>query len=312
MKKWLVFSLAGFVAAVLWGGQAFTQADNPKSALKPTFLAPTPGLYVHGWPAFTVSYPKDWTVQTTMPWENFRAAAARKDLPPSPALVVRVFTWFAPLSSMNWVFRTFVSTLGVGKDFKALYDRPTQLTDSTPAQEAEIEWTFMSGPRLNSFLLAAKKDATFIIVSIDHDQGKIGEDLKKIAYSLRLMPDQEKPVQVPDDVRAFLDQYSSHLVSRDLGKIMADYSDNFRHTGLSKEQVGTSIQTTPDSPIIRGGGLTSSSATVTIFEPHGDKAYIDGFFTEKHKEDPLPVTKAMWYMQIIKENGQWKWYGNQK
>ncbi len=312
MKKCMVFSLACVVAFVLWGGQAFAQANNPKGALKPTLLAPTPGLYVHGWPAFTVSYPKDWTVQPTMRLENFRVAAPRQGLPASPTLVVRVFTGFSPLSSMSWIFRFLVAKPGLGKDFKTLYDRLTQLADGTPAQEAEIEWTYMNGPRVNSFVLAAKKDATWIMVSIDHDQGKIGEELKRIAYSLKLLPDQEKPVQVPNDVRAFLDQYTSHVVSRDLGRIMADFSDNFLNTGYSKDSVGTWIQTNPDSPIIHGGGLTSESATVTVFEPHGDKAYIDGFFTNKYKEDPLPVTWYMGFQQIIKENGQWKWYGNQK
>jgi len=313
MKKCMMFSLVCLIAAALWGGQAFAQADNPAGALKPTFLAPTSGLYVHGWPAFTVSYPKDWMVQPPMKFEYFRVGAARQGSPPSPTLTVGVFGPFpfsAPLSMTNLFFRGTREL--TGKDFKTLSDKPTQLADGTPAQEAEIEWTFMDGPRLNTFVLAAKKDATWIWVHIHHDQGKIGDDLKRIAYSLKLMPAQEKPVQVPDDVRAFLDRVAGNMVSHDLSKIMADYSDNFLCTGTSKDSAGWMIQTSPDGPIIRAGGVTSMSATVTVFESHGDKAYIDGFFTSKYKEDPTPVTAAMANQQIIKENGQWKWYGNQK
>jgi hypothetical protein len=311
MKKCIIFSLACALAAVRWGGDVVAQADNPAGALKPTLLAPTPGSYVHGWPAFTVSYPKDWAVQPTMPLESFRAAAVRQGLPPGPTLTVTSFVWFAPLSDMSLFFRGGVA-MGGGKDFDILYDRPTKLADGTPAQEQEIEWTLVNGPKINSFLLGAKKDDTWIIVAIHSDQGKIGDDLKRITYSLKLMAAREKPVRVPDDIRAFLDRVAINLVSRDLGKIMADYSDSFHNTGLSKDNTGTFIQTNPDSPIIRGGGLTSMSATVTVFEPHGDKAYIDGFFTEKSKEDPLPVTRAMANQQIIKENGRWKWYGDQK
>jgi putative intracellular protease/amidase len=311
MKKSIVFFLA-YVAVVLLVGPAFAQDENPADVLKPTFLAPIPGLYVHGWPAFTVSYPKEWAGQPAKPFENFRAAASRQGLPAPPFLTVSVFVWFTPLNEMYQFVLAGMTIGGVGKDFKVLFNRPTRLADGTPGQEAEVEWTFMNGPRLNSFVLAVKKDATWIMVSIHHDQGKTGDDLKRIAYSLKLMPELEKPVQVPYDVKAFLDRASGNLVSRDLGKIMDDYSNNFRNNGLPKASLGTYIQTHPDSPIIQGKGLTSRSTTVTIFEPRGDKAYIDGFFTDKSQEAALPpVTRAMGNLQIIKEKGQWKWYGDQ-
>jgi hypothetical protein len=36
-----------------------THGQSPGTDLKPTFISPTPGLYVNCWPAFTVSYPKE-------------------------------------------------------------------------------------------------------------------------------------------------------------------------------------------------------------------------------------------------------------
>lgn len=307
MKK-LLLSVVCLALAVVWGGYSVAQAQT--GDLKPSFISFTPGQYVHGWPAFTVSYPKEWPTQPTMPGENLRAAPPRQGLPPSPALVVAVNVPFAPLSDMTKIWIGYVSQMG--KDFNVIYDKPSKLADGTPVQEAEIEWTAMNGPKINSFLLAAKKDVTWIWVSIHHDQGKIAEDLKGIVRSLKLLPDQEKPVAVPEDVQAFLNQFLSDIVSRDIDKIMAHYSDNLLHTGFSKGMIRGWYMGAPDNPTKRSGGVTWNSATVTVFEPHGDKAYIDGFWTEKCKDDPTPVMPLMTFQQIIKENGQWKWYGNQK
>ncbi|MGD0660825.1 MAG: hypothetical protein ABSD38_22415 [Syntrophorhabdales bacterium] len=59
MKRLIVLSLLS--AFMLLGGAflAPAQAQGPANDLKPTFIGPTPGLYVNGWPAFTVSYPKE-------------------------------------------------------------------------------------------------------------------------------------------------------------------------------------------------------------------------------------------------------------
>jgi len=59
MKRLIAVSLI-MAAMVLAGGVlAPAQAQTPANDLKPTFISPTPGLYVNGWPAFTVSYPKE-------------------------------------------------------------------------------------------------------------------------------------------------------------------------------------------------------------------------------------------------------------
>ena len=57
MKRLIIPSL--IMAITLLAGGFLAQAQTPAIDLKPTFLSSTPGLYVNGWPAFTVSYPKE-------------------------------------------------------------------------------------------------------------------------------------------------------------------------------------------------------------------------------------------------------------
>jgi len=61
MKRLIVVSLIMAGLLVIAGFSAPAQAQGPANDLKPTFISPTPtpGLYVNGWPAFTVSYPKE-------------------------------------------------------------------------------------------------------------------------------------------------------------------------------------------------------------------------------------------------------------
>ena len=58
MKRLILVSL--LMVFVLLTGNSFslTHAQTPGTDLKPTFISPTPGLYVNGWPPFTVTYPK--------------------------------------------------------------------------------------------------------------------------------------------------------------------------------------------------------------------------------------------------------------
>ena len=53
-------------------------AQSPAGDVKPTFITLTPGLYVHGWPALTVSYPKEWVV-ASYPARSFFSASGYPD-----------------------------------------------------------------------------------------------------------------------------------------------------------------------------------------------------------------------------------------
>ena len=63
MKKLIVGPLIIGMMLHVGSFSAIGQTQNPGCELKPTFLAPTPGIYVNGWPAFTLSYPKEWVEQ---------------------------------------------------------------------------------------------------------------------------------------------------------------------------------------------------------------------------------------------------------
>jgi hypothetical protein len=318
MRRLIVVSV--FTAFML-AGVGFpppARAQSPTTDPKPTFISPTPGLYVSGWPPFTISYPKEWVeVPLTAPGGVFMALAVRPGSYPSPVLTISVFP--TPLPLEDWAKISMPIWVSIFTDIKVLSDKPSQLKDGTPAREVEVEFVpkiDTSGrsnenvPKRNGLLLATKKDLTWVQISLAEDQGKLGEDLKKIVYSLTFLPGRENPINVPPDVRAFLDMFCADTVSGDLKAIMAHFSDRYLNSGMSKPFMERIFRNEPAAPIQRG--VTSYEATVTVFEAHGDKAYIDGFFSEKAKGDAKALKGPMEFRQIINEHGQWKWYGNQK
>jgi hypothetical protein len=196
------------------------------------------------------------------------------------------------------------------KDVKVLYNKPSKLQDGTIAQEAEIEFVPPPGPpKVNLFELTTKKDGVWIMVHVAHDEGMVGENLKSVAYSLKVPRGKPEPVKVPPDVQALLDQHCRAVEASDVAKIMANYSDQFLNDGRKKAAEEQWYRYAPFSPIVVG--VASNEITVTVFEPHGDKAYLAGFVGYTLKAGP-PGDTPFPIPQIIKEDGQWKWYGNQK
>ncbi len=316
MKKLIVLVM---IMAVILLVAALARAHSPANDLKPTFISPTPGLYVNGWPAFTVSYPKEWVEAPLVPGDVFAAGVARPDVAPgayAPLLRIEVFPSLLPLE--DWAKISMPFLVQIYTDIKVLSDKPSQLKDGTPAREVEWEGvlkydptlgSIKNGPKLSSFELRTKKDLAWVQIAMA-DIKKIGEDLKKYAYSLAFQPGREKPVKVPPDVRAFLDMYCVDLRSHDVKTIMEHFSDRFRHSGQGKASFEQWFRNDPTSPIHKD--IISEEPTVTVFEPHGDKAYIDGFFLGKARGDAEALKAPMGFQQIINEHGQWKWYGNQK
>jgi len=315
MKRLIVVLFITAIMLLVGSFSAFIQAQSPAGQVKPTYLAPIPGTYVHGWPAFTVSYPKDWVEQPPRMGgvgEVFRVAAP--DSKPFaqnirvPYFAVSVFP--APLPIDKWS-DILVPTLRLpGSDITIVYDKPSQLKDGAPAQEAEI--AFVSNEeKVNMLVLTTRKDSVLIQIIQTSDKGKMGEDLKNYPYSLTFQQGREEPVKVPSDVQGFLDKYSSDLVSGNVERIMANFSDRFLNQKRKKAFYEQWLRNSPDSPIQRG--LISSEATVTVFEARGEKAYVDGFFASKARDHADKALKEpMNFRQIIKEQGQWKWYGDQR
>jgi hypothetical protein len=129
--------------------------------------------------------------------------------------------------------------------------------------------------------------------------GKIGEDLKAILYSIQYEPSKDKLVKVPPDVQEFLDRWRNDIVSHDVAKVMTHYSDRYLNSGVKKGDVKRDI-----GLFI---GLTMSlKVGITDFVAAGDRAYLAGFVSLNGEKNMLRETS------IIKENGEWKWYGNQR
>jgi hypothetical protein len=316
MKKLIVLSLFAVIMVSAVGLPSAVQSQSPGNDLKPTFISPTPGLYVNGWPAFTVSYPKEWVeVPSTGPGSVFMALAVRPGSYPSPVLGISVFP--SPLPLKDWAKLNMPTWEQLFTDIKILSDKASQLKDGTPTREVEVEFVpkiDTSGrsnknvPKRNAVLLSTKKDLTWVAIFLADDQGKLGEDLRNVAHSLTFQPGREEPVTVPSDVRAFLDMFCADMVSGDVKAIMSHYSDRFRFSGGSKAFYEQVFRNDPDLQ----RGLISYEPTPTLFEPQGDKAYLDGFFTGRLKGDANALKLPMLFQQIIKEHGQWKWHGNQK
>ena len=88
-------------------------------------------------------------------------------------------------------------------------------------------------------------------------------------------------------------------MAHDLARFMSYYSDRYLSSGMRKSEMQR-----VHSEFI--GRVTSYEVTVTDFIPAGDRAYFAGFATASWGKGMFSETT------LIKENGKWKRYGNQR
>lgn len=152
----------------------------------PTLSAP--GLYVNHWPAFSLTYPVGW--QEKMPERRF---VFRAEAPEGiPSLRISVIPGMdMPLENTIAFFLPVLEKMG--QNIKVIYDKAAVLEDDTPAREMEIEWMPDGGPKLNTLFLTAKSEDAWIAVALSDTKGLIGEDLRKIPYSLKIRPARKIP-----------------------------------------------------------------------------------------------------------------------
>jgi hypothetical protein len=156
----------------------------------------------------------------------------------------------------------------------------------------------MNGEPLSWLGVVTKKGDFLVSVNVGTRESTIGEDLRAIPYSLQYEPGKDDPVKVPPDVQEFLDKHCSDLISHDLAKFMTHYSDRYLNSGVRKGGMERWWR-----QII--GLITSAEMGIIEFIPAGDKVYLAGFGTTN-------LGKGMLDTSIIKESGEWKWYGNQR
>ncbi|MCJ7538499.1 MAG: beta-lactamase family protein [Desulfobacterales bacterium] len=108
-----------------------------------------------------------------------------------------------------------------------------------------------------------------------------------------------KAVELPTDVKAFITDYDQASFNKDVVTMADLISDRFLHDGVTKQMalrfLSGTLSYTSEAKII-----------ITKFEPEGDEAKIDVLLKDKYFEAPF-----MTGSKLIKENGHWKWYGNQ-
>ena len=295
MKRLIVLSVIMAVMFLTWGPVAPAHAQDSAKDDKPTFYHLVPGTYVNGWPRFTVHYPKDWverppmgngTIFRVSPSGQFSSHYFSVVVVPSIPLDRLAEAFLPPMKAMGFMDVTVVS------------DAPSRLRDGTPAREIDLHLVANGIPG-DCVFLAANKGDVLIHVSMSSDGGKVGDDLKVFLYSIEFQPDKDKPVKVPPDVQEFLDKHSNDVVSHDVAKVMAHYSDRYLNSGQKKGEVERFWR-------YGIGGVTSVNGTVTDFVAEGDRAYLAGFVSGNFGTVQILETS------IIKENGEWKWYGNQR
>jgi hypothetical protein len=191
---------------------------------------------------------------------------------------------------------SFFKNIMKAKDVTLVTNKPSQLRDGTPAQEVEIK-AVLEAP-VNWLTLGTKKGDIFITTGVGGPNVRIGEELKAILYSLEFQPGKDEPVKVPPGVQDFLDRWCSDLVSHDLIKVMTHYSDGYLNSGVRKGEMERSWRQTI-------GPIKSFEVGITDFVAEGDQVYLAGFVSSYWGKTPLGGA-------IIEENGEWKWYGNQR
>jgi hypothetical protein len=297
MKKLIPLLLVVAVLLLVGGSFAPAYAQDSANEEKPTFYRLVPGTYVNGWPRFTVTYPKDWVERhlSFLSGEVFRVSPPRSgDLPTFRVSLLSSYI-IPPLDKFANYQASLLST--VHKDVIVVNDKPSQLRDGTPAQEFQVR-AILEAP-VNWLTLSTKKGGMVISTSVGGLNVRIGEDLKAILYSLQYEPGKDEPVKVPPDIQEFLDKHCGDLVSHDVTKVMTHYSDKYLSSGERKGEAERRIR-----QFI--GSVTSFEYSTTDFIPASDRVYLTGFVTGNLGRTPLKGTS------IIKENGEWKWYGNQR
>jgi hypothetical protein len=177
-------------------------------------------------------------------------------------------------------------------------NKAIRLTDGTPAREVESKMV-LNGEPVTMLNVATKKGDMWVNTGTRSYTGKIEEYQRAMLYSLRYETGKDEPVKVPPDVQQFLDTWCNDLLSHDLAKVMSHYSDRYLNSGTRKGEMEWFWR----QPL---GLVTSTEVVITDFVPAGDRAYFTGIGSTNSGKMMLSDTS------IIKENGQWKWYGNQR
>jgi hypothetical protein len=294
----LIVSLLIMTGMLLMAG-LFTPgySQSPATSDTPTFYRLVPGTYVNGWPRFTIHYPKEWVERPIKPALGEAIRVSPPDTGGPPSFSVAVLPYPIPLEKHADAQVPVFTGIGA-TDVTVTGNKPTQLGDGTLAREVEFRMLINRRP-ITWLGLATKKGDLLINANVGSPPGIVGEHLKAIIYSLEFQPGHDDAVKVPLDVREFLDEHCRASVAHDITQIMAGYSDKYLNSGMRKAEMERFHRQTM-------GPITSCEISITDFVPEGDRVYLAGYKSLWFGKAPLFETS------IIKENSEWKWYGNQR
>jgi pimeloyl-ACP methyl ester carboxylesterase len=110
-------------------------------------------------------------------------------------------------------------------------------------------------------------------------------------------------IKIPDDVQAFFEQFRNDVLTKDMKKIEPHYAAKFREKGYSRADFLEFLPRTL-------GYVNDYAIKLTVFEINKDNPNIVNIQGSVSLGGMVvPFSEGS---MIIKEDGRWKWYGNQK
>ncbi|MGV8059847.1 MAG: hypothetical protein AB2L12_17780, partial [Smithellaceae bacterium] len=110
-------------------------------------------------------------------------------------------------------------------------------------------------------------------------------------------------IDLPEDVRSFLDQFQRDILSYDMKKIGVHYAANFKQDGYERKKFLEVLSKTVNF-------VTKYEIKMTKFE--ADKNNPEIILIDGSVDLGAMTVPFVDHSMITKENGVWKWYGNQK
>ena len=106
-------------------------------------------------------------------------------------------------------------------------------------------------------------------------------------------------VELPTDVKAFITDYDQASLNKDVAKMANLISDRFLSNGVTKQMAVEFLSR--NLPY-----MSEAKIIITKFEIEGNEVKIDVWLKDKYFDAPFMTDS-----KLIKENGNWKWFGNQ-
>lgn len=250
-----------------------------------------------GWPRFTITYPADWVAMRFQPEMGQIFRAGKEDGRPDLTVSVSAHRGM-PLKHYSRALLPALST--IGREFDIIKDQAVTLKDGTPAWETRLNWALTSGEALTSLFLTAVKEDMWITTAVTNQQGDIPENFESIVFSLAVDPEKEELVEVPADIRKFLDDYAAAIANHDLEGVMAHVSDQYLSYGRRKSDLKSFFTGVIDI-------IPSYEIFTTLFQNGDDTVKVAGYAVIAGGKFAIPA-----YHLKKNEAGQWQLFGNQQ